>query len=229
MKVLVTGAKGNLGKAIIKYLELNNVAYYSYSHFQDLTLLEWDVIDIVINCAGVIPAPSLSYKDYIDGNVDFLNKLIPLAKDVYFVHFSTFSELYKNDQYQYSKMLGNSLLIANSDYFRKLDIFPLPTLEDSKLIEKISKAALNFEKPVVDRLAYNFMTYDAVGFYVVDRLLTNRNVPISKQFVRKDLYDEICKVVDKELIIEGELIDRALEIDGVFHVSKHLITNSGNF
>lgn len=54
MTVLVTGANGQLGSAIIKCFESNKIRYVAYSHSMSLLDIEWHSIRCIVNCAGVI-------------------------------------------------------------------------------------------------------------------------------------------------------------------------------
>ncbi|WP_283392701.1 NAD-dependent epimerase/dehydratase family protein [Photobacterium phosphoreum] len=223
MNVLVTGASGNLGRHIIKKLRDSDISVIPYSHKESLEVIDWGNIDCVINCAAIIPSSELNMSDYLQGNVLFLQRLVALSRGKHFIHFSTFSELYRNDEYQKSKMLANSLLLINSDLFDQLDILSLPTLDDEKLISSIVEAALNGHKPVVDKLSYNYMSFHDVANHVTSGLIAGEIRPISEVYKEKNLYKEVCKRVLPNLIIEGISIDRCLNSDGIYHVCPKLL------
>ncbi|KJG56852.1 hypothetical protein UA38_12805 [Photobacterium kishitanii] len=225
MKVLVTGASGNLGRHIIKRLRDSNISVIPYSHKESLELIDWKNIDCVINCAAIIPSFELNMSDYLQGNVLFLQRLIALSRGKHFVHFSTFSELYRNDEYQKSKMLANSLLLINSHLFDRLDILSLPTLDDGKLISSIVEAALNGYEPVVDKLLYNYMSFIDVANHVSSGLISGYIRPISQEYKEKNLYDEVCKHVSATFIVEGVKVDRCLNNNGIFHICPNLLSS----
>ena len=225
MKVLVTGASGNLGRYVVESLQLFGLCAVTYNHKNCLEDLDWEGIDCVVNCAAVIPSAGRSMSDYLLGNVTFLQNLIPYSKDKHFIHFSTFSELYRNSEYQQSKMLANSLLLVNTHIFSRLDIISLPTLDDDQLIESIVDSARKGHKPVVDKLRYNYISFKEVAVHVVDGLLTGNILPISKKYRVKDLYDEVCKHVTPSLIVEGATIDRTLNNNGIYNVCPRLLSS----
>lgn len=223
MKVLVTGASGNLGRHIIKTLCDSNISVIPYSHKDPLEEVDWKNIDCVVNCAAIIPSSELKMSDYLQGNVLFLQRIIALSKGKRFIHFSTFSELYRNDDYQKSKMIANSLLLINSHLFEQLDILPLPTLDDSKLISSIVESALNGHKPVVDKLLYNYMSFVDVANHVTSGLISGDIRPISQGYKEKNLYDEVCKHVSPTFIVEGINVERCLNNNGVFYICPELL------
>lgn len=214
MSVLVTGASGKLGQEIIKCLSYNNISYISYSHSMPIEDLNWSDITTIVNCAAVLPSDSATKKSFLDGNVIFLQRLLKYSKNKIFIHFSTFSELYKNDFYQLSKMIGNSLLLTNIGLFERLKILYLPTLEDEKLIQDIVDSAFKGLMPKVDRLKYNYMTFECVADFVKQEIVEVNNNHISDFYVERDLYEEVVKRVDQSLVIEGIKIDRSL-FDGI--------------
>lgn len=224
MTVLVTGANGKLGSAIIKYFKCNKIKHIAYSHSMSLSDIEWGTINCIVNCAGVIPGTEVSNEEYLSGNVLFLQKLLKYSSNKQFIHFSTFSELYKADFYQQSKMLANSILLINSGLLKRLHILPLPTLDDANLIQKIVNSARKGEQPVVNELVYNYMSFDEVAQVTKDLVLdSNNNVHISKYYSKKNLYDEVVKLIDPSLIIKGKYIDRVLINDDVYCVMPSLL------
>ncbi|QXB86681.1 hypothetical protein I6L24_03490 [Acinetobacter lwoffii] len=226
MTVLVTGSNGNLGRAIINCFEKYNIRYIPYSHSMSLSDIDWSSIKCIVNCAGVIPSSKASNDDYLSGNVIYLQKLLEYSKDKQFIHFSTFSEIYKADFYQKSKMLANSLLLINSNIFENLHILPLPTLDDINIINSIVSKAMKGEKPVVDELIYNYMSFNEVA-ELTKNLVSNTSsyIPISNYYTKKNLYDEVIKIVEPNLIIKGKYIDRALFNNGIYYVMPSLINS----
>lgn len=223
MKVLVTGASGKLGRSLVELLQLNSIDYSTYSHINPLESVDWSTIDTVINCSGVIPSANIKASDYYLGNVVFLQKLISFCTSKSFIHFSTFSELYRDDIYQKSKMLANSLLIANTHIFTKLDILSLPTLDDDHLIKSIVTSAYEGKRPVVDELDYNYMSFDTVANHILDGLVSGFIKPISENYIMKNLYNEVCKQVSDQLIIKGEKINRRLKENNIYTVCPNFL------
>lgn len=121
-------------------------------------------------------------------------------------------------------MLANSLLLINSGLLRKLHILPLPTLDDANLIEKIIYSAKKGNRPVVDELIYNYMSFDQVA-KVTKELVSDisSNIHISKYYTKKNLYAEVVKLIDPNLIIKGKRIDRTLINDDVYCVMPSLL------
>lgn len=224
MKILVTGSTGNLGRHVAQLLHNVGLCAVTYSHKNSLEDLDWENINCVVNCAAVIPSVGRNMPDYLLGNVSFLQNLLSYSKDKHFIHFSTFSELYRNDDYQQSKMLANSLLLVNSHIFRRLDIISLPTLDDNQLIESIVESDLEGNKPVVDKLLYNYISFSEVAEHVVDGLLSGIVLPITNKYREKNLYAEVCKRVSPSLIVEGVTVDRALNDNGVYKVCPRLLS-----
>lgn len=223
MTILVTGATGTLGGEVIKYLSSKGFDVIAYSHSMQLSELDWSDITVIVNCAAVIPSNGITKDQYLNGNVVFLQNLLKYSKGKIFIHFSTFSELYKSDFYQLSKMMANSLLLINSHIFKNLIIIPLPTLEDDLLIEKIVGSASAGLMPKVDRLKYNYMSFKSVAHHVKDLITENDNIKITNLYEKKDLYDEVIRKIDASYIIEGEVIDRALLNNGVYHIMPDLL------
>ena len=223
MTVLVTGATGKLGCEVVECLGSNGFDVITYSHSMQLSELDWSDITVIVNCAAVIPSNHITKKQYLDGNIIFLQDLLKYSKDKILIHFSTFSELYKNDFYQLSKMMANSLLLINSHILKDLIILPLPTLEDDSLIKKIVSEAYAGLVPKVDRLKYNYMSFKSVAYHVKDLIIENDNIQITNLYEKKDLYDEVIKRVEARYIIEGDIIDRTLISNGVYHVMPDLL------
>ena len=223
MKILVTGARGKLGSEVVKCFSSKGLNVVSYSHSMNLAELDWNNIDIIVNCAAVIPSENVTQEEYLDGNVFFLQKLLKYSKGKVFIHFSTFSELYKDDFYQKSKMIANSLLLINLGVFKDLKILPLPTLEDDQLINKIVGLASAGSTPKVDRLKYNYMSFKDVAKFLKNIVVNRSNIFISDFYVKKDLYDEVVKRVDAGLVVEGRLVDRVLLDSGVYQVMPEMI------
>lgn len=221
MKVLVTGSRGTLGSSIIKELEKKKVVYHAYSQTQELENVPWNTITHIINCAAVIPGPNESFETYWDGNVEFVSKLIKYSLDKSFIHFSSLSELYKFDNYQISKMVGSNLLNANAHIFNSLQIIPIPTLEDSSLVDMLiekSKTAC----VTVDRLKYSYMEASEVASSVVKSITIGQKLNLISFYTAKDLYSEVQSKVSKEQLTEGKLIDRTSIIDGRVVATSHL-------
>lgn len=223
MRILVTGARGQLGREIVQCLRSNGLEVIPYSHSMQLSELDWSDITVIVNCAAVIPSNSITKNQYLDGNIVFLQNLLKYSKGKTFIHFSTFSELYKSDFYQLSKMMANSLLLINSHILKGLTILPLPTLEDDSLIEKIVGSASAGLMPKVYRLKYNYMSFKSVAYFVKDMITENDDIKITDLYEKKDLYDEVIRRIDASYIIEGEVIDRTLLDNGVYHIMPDLL------
>ncbi|WP_261857275.1 Rossmann-fold NAD(P)-binding domain-containing protein [Photobacterium sanguinicancri] len=217
MSILVTGASGSLGKEVTSLLLDKSFDFQRYSHSQYLSDIDWEKVTVVINCAAVIPKQGVTAQDYIDGNVRFLQKLLPYCKGKYFIGFSSFSELFRFDSYQHSKYIANSILIANTGIFKGVSIIPLPTLDDQQLIEKIKEIAISGGKPTVDDLDYNYISFSNVASYVLEKIIDwDNNRVITERYEKKNLYQEMCKVVDHKLLVKGKKIDRHLVENDVF-------------
>lgn len=226
MRVLVTGSSGSLAQAIMVRLSAGHIDYVEYSHKANLADINWGSIDAVINCAAVIPSVNASVDDFYQGNVIFLQELLSFCLNKKFIQFSTFSELYRDDHYQRSKMLANSLLIINSHILNKLEILSLPTLDDEQLISNIVSLIMKGESPVVDDLYYNYMSYDHVAKHVVDGLLSGSILPVSHSFIEKNLYSEVCKRVGGRSVVKGNSLDRSLKSNNIFTVCPNLIISN---
>lgn len=223
MSVLITGASGKLGKEITQCLAFYNLDYIAYSHSMPLNDLDWSSIDTIVNCAAVLPSENVTREEYLSGNVIFLQSLLKYSKDKTFIHFATFSELYKNDFYQLSKMIANSLLLANSSLFTRLEIFHLPTLEDENLIQSIVDQASAGLIPKVDHLKYNYMSFECVASFIKENIFNLSKNHISDFYIRKDLYEEVTKRVDSTLILEGIEVDRTLFDSSVYHTMPEML------
>lgn len=225
MTVLVTGASGTLGSNLIKKFEENNIPSKGYSHQDSLSSICWDEISTIINCAAVLPSSTATKEKYLSGNVYFLERLLAYTQGKHLIHFSSLSELYKCEDYQVSKMIGNSVLLANSHTYEKLTTFPLPTLEDASLIKTIVTKASNGENPIVDELVYNFMSVDAVVSYVYGYVVGHEDHRISRKFQVRNLYEQVSSLVNHKSIQKGKFIDRALLKDDVYATSTSLTSD----
>ena len=225
MSILVTGASGSLGKEIIKALRSRGLPAVPYSHKDNLSDIDWQSIDCVVNCAAVIPSAKATMERYLSGNVHFLQSLLPYCKDKLFVHFSTFSELYRHDNYQISKMLGNSVILSNTHLFSRFYILPLPTLEDTLLVKNIVESIRSGGDPVVDKVLYNYMSFSDVSNHVAKGLLDGIIPPISTQYKQKNLYDEVCRQLSSNIVVEGATFDRTMSNDGLFEVCPMLLSS----
>lgn len=223
MTVLVTGATGKLGSEVVECLSLSGSEVISYSHSMQLSELDWSSIRVVVNCAAVIPSEGVTKDKYLEGNIIFLQNLLKYSKGKTFIHFSTFSELYKNDFYQLSKMMANSLLLINSHIFKNLMILPLPTLEDDLLIEKIVSSASAGLMPKVDRLKYNYMSFKNVAYHVKDIIIGNDNIQMTDLYEEKDLYEEVIRKIKASCVLEGKIVDRVLHDNGIYYVMPDLL------
>jgi hypothetical protein len=225
MKILVTGARGSLGKEIISVLNSNFFDVVPYSHSMSLSEIDWSCIDTVINCAAVIPSVNITKEDYLNGNVVFLHKLLKYCGKKNFIHFSSVSEIYSGDFYQRSKMIANSLLIINAGIFKSLRIFSLPTIDDEVLIQGIVDSANSGFNPKVDRLKYNYMSFKAVSEFVGKAINQEVDSCIASFYEKKDLYEEVVKRVDASLIKEGKVVDRVLLEEGVYQVMPDFLNS----
>ena len=214
--IVVTGVNGRLGSCVFSSLKNRDFEVVGFSHNMSLDEINWDKVDTVINCAGTTPALNVSKEMYFNGNVRFIESLISRVNNVHFIHFSSLSELYRDSLYQRTKMLGVSLLIANSARFDKLSILPLPTLDSEDLVNRIIAAAKNGDKPVVDQLVYNAMDYDDVADYVLNLLLGLDEGFITSRYRTKNLLNEVLGRVSLGSVIIGQKIDRTLKSDGIY-------------
>lgn len=222
MTILVTGARGSLGKQIVTLLTELEFEVVPYSHTQSVKDVSWHKIETVINCAAAIPCEGVSGDKYFNANVRFIEELLPFCSGKKFIHFSTLSQLYKHESYQRSKMLGDLLLVINKHLFKDLHLVHLPTIEDCQIIDSICRRAIAGEKPKVDHLKYNYMPFEDIAKYVADNVNDNSWPPISEYFQAKDLYNEVCALIPSELIKEGDLIDRVLMSESTFYVHPNL-------
>lgn len=227
MNILVTGATGRLGSHISKLLTMEGCNVVAYSQLMPLNNIEWHNIDVVVNCAATTPSPSRNVTDeiYRSGNIDFIEKMLPYLNNVCFVHFSTFSELYRDSVYQRTKMVGTSLLLMNEFRFSTLHVLPLPTLDADHLIDKICASALSGDMPVVDRLKYNSMTYYSVATYVKQLIMDETDDHISLRYKAEDLYEQVISRVPSDKVKEGSKIDRTLLKNGIYVTSPELFTS----
>ncbi|MEZ8698467.1 SDR family oxidoreductase [Vibrio lentus] len=209
MNCLVTGATGKLAQAVIKYLSSKKINIISYSRKQKLDDVDWNSIDVVINCAARIPRFGVTGSEYFDSNVRFVEKLVPFCKGKRVVHFSTLSFLYRNDVYQQTKLIGDSILMLNKHHFEDLDIHYLPTLDDELLIETLVGKAKGGLYPIIDRLKYQYISYEDIAQYLYSSLIEEKPQPISSYFTTKDLYEEVISVVGSGIVTEGEILNRS--------------------
>lgn len=222
MRILVTGVNGRLGAQIVGDFKSASLDVVEYSHTMSLDSVNWEDIDTVINCAAATPAPSTSVEMYLKANVHFIERILPYVVGKNFIHFSTFSELYRDSPYQRSKMLGTSILLVNAGKFRHLSILPLPTLDDIPLIERICSLALKDEMPSVDRLTYYSMTYQSVAQYVKQLVSGETNDHITSKYQVKNLYAEVTSRVPSSKVIIGKEIDRTLLVNGIHRSSPDI-------
>lgn len=220
MSILVTGSKGQLGKKIISVFKSAGLDVIEYSHSMPLENINWAKVRTVVNCAATTPSPYILDEMYIEGNVRFIEKMLPYLIGKDFIHFSTFSELYRDSAYQRSKMLGTSILLTNAGCFSQLTVIPLPTLDDIPLIQKICQSAINGEMPIVDSLKYNAMTYDGVAEYVKQLITGETKDHITKNYRVKNLYSEVIASVSSNKVRRGSNIDRTLNVNGIY-ISSH--------
>ncbi|BBI68835.1 hypothetical protein PKHYL_30260 [Psychrobacter sp. KH172YL61] len=206
MRILVTGARGQLGREIVQCLRSHGLEVIPYSHSMQLSELDWSDITVIVNCAAVIPSNSITKNQYLDGNIVFLQNLLKYSKGKTFIHFSTFSELYKSDFYQLSKMMANSLLLINSHILKGLTILPLPTLEDDSLIEKIVGSASAGLMPKVYRLKYNYMSFKSVAYFVKDMITENDNIKITDLYEKKICMTKLLEELTLAILLKVKLL-----------------------
>lgn len=226
MKILVTGASGRLGQSIVNKLKYENIDVLVSRRGEDLSEIPWYEISTIINCAACTPAPGLVREDYIEGNVIFLQRLLAFCSDKQFIHFGSLSEFYRFDDYQYTKMLGSSILSANKHRFKDLAIYYLPTLEDEALISSIVSKAARGVKPIVNELIYSFMTYREVADFVVDCALGNSSSDIAEYFQQRNLYEMVIERVAEGEVVRGEYIDRRCLNESWINISCELYSSN---
>jgi len=228
MFVLVTGSTGKLGVEVCSELEKHNIEFFKYSHFMDLADIGWERVTHIINCAAVLPNIDESLESYWKGNVHFVSELIKYCKNKNFIHFSSLSEQYKFQDYQITKLLGSNLLSCNSHIFASLQIIPVPTLEDSSLIDSIVKK-VKTEKVIVDRVKYSFIEINILSELIVEAIKKNKKVNVIDSYVQKDLYDEVKLKINSENVTEGVVIDRTSINDDLVTFSSYLFSNVSNY
>ena len=211
--ILVTGASGFLGSRIIGLLNKKNIAYHTFKHKDPIENINWEEITHIINCASVTPNDHNMPEDYYEGNVLFLNKMLPFLKDKHLLHFSSISVFFRYEAYQISKMISDSILFHNKNYFSALDILPLPTLEDETIINHIVDQIQNNNQTIVDRLIYNFCEPEVVAEVVVNYIVNNKELKLI--YTKKNLFEEVSKLI-RVNINPGTYIDRTCLTNNLF-------------
>lgn len=169
--VVVLGAGGLVGGAIVDRLATAGIAHVGLGHRDDRDSVPWATVSHVVNAAAVIPGPEATAEDHWDGNVAWIEAILPHLAGHHVVHFGTTSVFYRTDAYQVAKLTGEALLRANVDRFAGLTVLALPTLDDSTLVASIAAQAEAGERPTVTRLRYRFCAPDEVARHVVDDVI----------------------------------------------------------
>lgn len=211
--VLLTGSNGYLGQKILRQLVHSEIRHTILLHSESIEKVNWNPITHVINCAAVLPAKNNSFEQYYEGNVKFLETLIPFAKGKCFIHFTTASMFYRLQEYQISKMIGDALLFYNRSHFLELSIIPLPTIDDEALIEGLVKKVNSNEDPIIDDLTYLYSDSNIVAEYVVHNLSRLNQKPIP--MIVKNLYEEVAKRVESK-VKKGNRIKRECLENGLW-------------
>ena len=142
--ILITGHHGFIGRHVYNHLKgLDNCTVDGLSKGQALPNKEYDM---VIHCAGTIPAKAGSYFDYIEGNINLTNAVLTQYKHSRIIFISTMEVYgspethtikentypYRQSVYGMSKYLAEKLLIENIENHL---ILRLPTVIGSDASE----------------------------------------------------------------------------------------------
>jgi len=87
--IYIIGINGFIGKNIYLYLKQNNITVTCLSHTDiELLRLGLNESDTIINCCGINRANT--YEEYLEGNVEFVQKLIDITdKKPFILHLSS--------------------------------------------------------------------------------------------------------------------------------------------
>lgn len=169
--VLLTGSRGFLGTRIAATFAAGGVATSRLHHDGAMDAVPWREVTHVVNCAAVVPGPDVSADAYWDGNVRWVERLLPHLEGKHVVHFGTVSAFYRVGVYQASKLLGEALLRENAARFASLHVVPVPTLDDSGLVAMLAGKADAGERPTITRLRYTWCAPEEVARHVVEDLV----------------------------------------------------------
>ena len=117
MKILVTGAKGFIGKNLSLWLQNAGYEVLPYEVDSDPSELEWMLkeADFIFHLAGI--NRPLKPEEFIDGNVNFTKRLLDLASKVESyapIVFSSSTQAEKDNPYGLSKKAAEDLLFKHS-------------------------------------------------------------------------------------------------------------------
>ena len=209
--LLVTGASGRVGSAVVSACHRQGVAVSAYHHIMKLDSVDWSPVTHVVNCAAVLPGPTVPTPSFWDGNVAFIERMLPHLEGRHVVHFGTTSVFYRVGPYQVSKMLGEALLKENEACFASLAVVNVPSLGVEDLVQELVKRANSGALPTVDRLRFNTCTPEEVARHVVDTYGLGGTSTLT--VAECDLFETVQALAHGP-IVEGRAIDRRCRVDG---------------
>ncbi|MCB9508142.1 MAG: NAD(P)-dependent oxidoreductase [Myxococcales bacterium] len=209
--VLITGASGTVGRQMLAACGARGLEVRTLRHSDPLESADWDGVSHVVNCAAVIPAATATAEGFWDGNVGFVERLLPWLERRHIVHFGTLSAFYRTSAYQVSKLLGEALLRENAPRLASLHVLPLPTLDDEALVASIAASAERGERPTVTQLRYAYCSPAEVARFVVDSLVLGASTTLQVEI--RSLPDRVRGVTAAQFDL-GDEQDRTCERDG---------------
>ena len=209
--VVVLGAGGLVGGCVLDRLATAGIAHAGLGHRDDRESVSWSTVTHVVNAAAVTPGPDVSADEIWDGNVGWIEAILPHLAGRHVVHFGTTSILYRADAYQVAKMVGEAVLRSNAERFAAVTVLALPTLDDATLVASIAARADAGERPTVTRLRYGFCEPEEVARHVVDDVIAGGRGELG---VETRLLTDRVRAVTSAPIEEGPEQDRTGRRDG---------------
>ena len=124
-KILITGAKGYIGKFLIKFLSSKGYSIIRFSDDLNKTR-KLPPCSLIIHCAGKKPKSGVEIDDFVYGNVIANLNLANLARNIPIIYLSTMA-VYVLKPYGVSKLLGEQIL---KEKHGKVYILRLPRVVD---------------------------------------------------------------------------------------------------
>lgn len=207
----MTGSSGTVGRAVVEALSARGVAWTAVPHDTDLTGAVPATASHVVNAAAVTPGPGVTAEELWDGNVTWIERLLPHLDGLHVVHFGTLSTRYRVGAYQVAKLVGEGLLRSAADRFASLSVVEVPTLDGDALVDRLATAAEAGDRPTVDRVRYLACAPDEVARHVVDDLVLGGGGDLVVEEVV--LSDQVAAATDAPFEV-GAAIDRVGRDDG---------------
>jgi nucleoside-diphosphate-sugar epimerase len=107
-KILITGAKGGIGKFLVKFLAGKGYSVIRFTDDLNKTR-RLPPCSLIIHCAGRKPKEGIEVDDFIYSNVTANLNLANLARNIPVVYLSTMA-VYVANSYGVTKLLGELIL-----------------------------------------------------------------------------------------------------------------------